>query len=336
VATLGPSAHADDTTSRVVIRGAGSIGRRHVEVFARTGATVSLWPVRTNTRGAEASASVELLDDETGPAALAAADLAVIATTTSRHVTDATEALSAGSRQVLVEKPVAVDVLEAAPLRDHERAGDVWVAAPLRAYEGFRHLAKLVPDIGTPVSAHVWCQSWLPDWRPAQDYRQSYSARRSEGGALRDLVHELDYVQQLLGDPSLMGARLEYSGPLDIEAEQAATLLWSTPTATITCRLDYVTRPSARGIVLRGPNGSLEWDVNLGRVTHSRHDGHAEERFFADDLDRDLTMLTQARAALELSPGSDEASRRAAGAPATLAEGCSVLELCDQARGIRR
>jgi predicted dehydrogenase len=317
----------------VVIRGAGSIGRRHADVFVRAGAAVGLWPVR---RGAAPAAGIELLDDTTGPAALATADLAVIATTTSRHVADATTALDAGSRRVLVEKPVAVDLADVGPLRDHARSDDVWVAAPLRAHAGFRHLATLVPDLGAPVSAHVWSQSWLPDWRPEQDYRQSYSARMSEGGALRDLVHELDYVEHLLGEPQLIGARLEHSGPLDIEAEQAATLLWSTKTATITCRLDYVTRPSSRGIVLRGPSGSVEWDVLSGRVIHRHSDGLVDERVFAEDRDRDATMLTQARAALELPPASDPYVRRAAGAPATLAEGCSVLALCDQARGVSR
>ena len=338
MATLEPSARADDSNSRVVIRGAGSIGRRHADVFARSGATVGLWPVRPESGGAGTAIpdGIERLDDNTGPAAMAAADLVVIATTTSRHVADAMHALDAGARQVLVEKPVAVDASDAARLRGHARAADVWVAAPLRAHAGFRHVASLVPHIGTPVSGHVWCQSWLPDWRPTQDYRLSYSARRSEGGALRDLVHELDYVEQLLGKATLMGARLEYSGPLEIEAEQAATLLWSTGTAAVTCRLDYVTRPAARGIVLRGPSGSVEWDVNRGRVAHLGEDGRADERVFAEDLDRDRTMLTQAQAALGLSPRSDQGTRRAAGAPATLAEGCSVLELCDQARGMSR
>ena len=54
-----------------------------------------------------------------------------------------------------------------------------------------------------PLSAHVSCQSWLPDWRPGRDYRESYSARADEGGALRDLVPELDYATALLGRPEL-------------------------------------------------------------------------------------------------------------------------------------
>ena len=62
---------------------------------------------------------------------------------------------------------------------------------------------------------------------------------------LRDMVHEIDYAGVLFGRPDLVGGRLETSGPLDIEAEQAATLLWTTRDRfTVTARLDYVTRPT--------------------------------------------------------------------------------------------
>ena len=102
----------------VVVRGSGSIGQRHARVLASVGAQVSLWPVRD--RGSAASdadpaTGARLLDDSTGPAALAAADLVVVATDTSRHVPDAILALDAGARRVLVEKPVAATAERPAP-----------------------------------------------------------------------------------------------------------------------------------------------------------------------------------------------------------------------------
>jgi predicted dehydrogenase len=310
----------------VVVRGGGSIGQRHARVFGMVGAEVYLWPVR-HRLGND-------LDDTTGPAALATADLVVVATDTGRHVTDTLAALDAGARRVLIEKPVAPDGEDAAPLAAHPRAGDVWVAAPLRAHAAFRHLVTVVPSLGSPLSAHIWCQSWLPDWRPDRDYRDSYSARPDEGGVLRDLVHELDYATVLFGHPTLVASRLDHDGPLDIAAEQAATLLWRTPLATVTCRLDYVTRPPSRGVVVRGPGGSVEWTVATGEVRTTQPDGTTATRTFAEDLDRDAVMAVQARAALELTPDADPAQRHTAGAPATLAEGLTTLELCDRAREI--
>lgn len=334
----------------VVVRGSGSIGQRHARVFRQLGAEVALWPVRDRRLGGartpttDPATGARLLDDATGPGALAGADLVVVATDTARHVADAVAALDAGAGRVLVEKPVAPSAPEAAVLAEHPRSGAVHVAAPLRAHESLRHLAAALRLLGGPLSAHVWCQSWLPDWRPDRDYRDSYSARPAEGGVLRDLVHEIDYATALLGPPALVGAILDHDGPLEMAAEQSATLLWSTPSsAAVTVRLDYVTRPATRGLVVRGPEGMLEWTVATGSVRHTDRSGRVVEQTFPGDLDRDTVMRSQARALLATAPaGSADGQHtdghgRAAlgtGAPATLTEGIAAVALCDAARSL--
>ena len=318
----------------MVVRGSGSIGQRHARVFGQVGADVSLWPVRDRgqTPGASDDATgARLLDDATGPAALQDA-LVVVATDTARHVADAVEALDAGAASVLVEKPVSPTVAAARALSEHPRRSDVWVAAPLRAHEAFRHLRRLVGRLDRGGAAHVWSQSWLPDWRPDRDYRDSYSARPDEGGVLRDLVHEIDYATVLFGPPTLLGASVATGGPLDIDAEQAATLLWRSGRFDVTTRLDYITRPTTRGVVITSPDGSLEWDVVRATVRHTTPDGETTEQVFGHDLDRDIVMGTQARAALELRPSAPLDERLAHGAPATLADGIATVRLCDEAR----
>jgi predicted dehydrogenase len=320
----------------VVVRGSGSIGQRHARVFRQVGADVSLWPVRDRGLAPDAvddATGSRLLDDTTGPATLRDA-FVVVATDTARHVTDALEALDAGAESVLVEKPVAPAAELARALAQHPRRSAVWVAAPLRAHEAFRHLRRLVGRLDRGGSAHVWSQSWLPDWRPERDYRESYSARADEGGVLRDLVHEIDYATVLLGPPVLLGARLATNGPLDIEAEQAATLLWTSGLFDVTTRLDYITRPTTRGVIVTSPGGSLEWDVVRATVRHTTPDGEVTTQAFKHDLDRDIVMGTQARAALELRPTAPLDERIARGAPATLADGIAAVRLCDDARAI--
>jgi predicted dehydrogenase len=322
---------------RVVVRGSGSIGQRHARVFRQVGAEVALWPVRDRGLGPDAVdevTGVRLLDDASGPGALRDT-LVVVATDTSRHVADALEALDAGAEKVLVEKPVAPTADAARTLHEHHRRSQVWVAAPLRAHEGFRHLRRLVGRLQQGGSAHVWSQSWLPDWRPERDYRESYSARADEGGALRDLIHEVDHATVLFGRPVLLGATVETLGPLEIASDQAATLLWRTDRSfTVTTRLDYVTRPATRGVVVRSPDGVLEWDVPRATVRHTTADGEVTEQVFDHDLDRDIVMGTQARAALDLRPSAPADQRIARGAPATLSDGIDAVRLCDEARTI--
>ena len=277
-------------SSFVVVRGSGSIGQRHARVFRQEGAEVSLWPVRDRGLGPDAvdeATGVRLLDDTSGPAALRDA-FVVVATDTARHVDDAIEALDAGAATVLVEKPVAPTEKAANVLADHPRHRDVWVAAPLRAHEAFRHLYRHVGGLGQGGSAHVWAQSWLPDWRPGRDYRDSYSARRDEGGVLRDLVHEIDYASVLFGAPELVGASVATSGPLSIESEQAATLLWTGERV----RRDGAARlhhpAPTRGVVVHSADGLLHWDVVRATVRHTTPDGEVTEHVFDADLDRDI------------------------------------------------
>ena len=180
----------------------------------------------------------------------------------------------------------------------------------------------------------MWSQSWLPDWRPDRDYRESYSARADEGGVLRDLVHEIDYATVLFGPPTLLGASVAIGGPLEIDAEQAATLLWRAGRFDVATRLDYVTRPATRGLVVRSSHGVIEWDVVRAVVRHTTPDGEVMEQLFEHDLDRDIVMGTQARAALDLRPTAPADERLARGAPATLAEGIAAVRLCDAARAL--
>jgi predicted dehydrogenase len=320
----------------VVVRGSGSIGQRHARVFRQVGADVSLWPVRD--RGLEPGATddatgARLLGDSTGPVTLRDA-FVVVATDTARHVADAIEALDAGAEAVLVEKPVAPTADASRALAEHPRRSAIWVAAPLRAHAAFRHLRRLVGRLDHGGSAHVRSQSWLPDWRPDRDYRESYSARSAEGGVLRDLVHEIDYATVLFGHPLLIGASIATRGPLDIEAEQAATLLWRSGPFDVTTRLDYITRPTTRGVIVTSPDGTLEWDVVRAVVRHTSVGGKVMEQVFQHDLDRDIVMGTQARAALELRPSAPLEERVSRGAPATLADGIAAVRLCDEARTI--
>ena len=122
-----------------VVRGTGSIGLRHARVLAEHGVEVRLWPV-TDRRSARTARSRHcVLDDAVEAAALAAADLVVVATDTGRHVADALQALDAGARHVLVEKPAAVRVADLADLVSCSGtlgAASCSVAAPLRAHAG--------------------------------------------------------------------------------------------------------------------------------------------------------------------------------------------------------
>ena len=77
------------------------------------------------------------------------------------------------------------------------------VGCNLRFLPSLQRLKDLIAQgvIGRIVRASFEAGQWLPDWRPRQDYRKSYSADPdSGGGVLFDLIHEIDAAYWILGD----------------------------------------------------------------------------------------------------------------------------------------
>lgn len=312
----------------VAVRGTGSIGSRHLRVLRDLGVRdLVAWPVRPRAVAGPTLGDADLVASATALADRRP-DLVVVATDTARHVDDTLEVLSglpAGSR-VLLEKPVSHTLADGLRLAG---TGDrVNVAAPLRFHAGLGRARDLLAEIGPVTWARIECSTWLPDWRPDRDYRDSYSARPDEGGALRDLVHEIDYACWVLGRPTSLQARLTNTGLLGIEAEEAADVLWTADGgAQVSLRLDYTGRPSRRRLFVQGAGGSVEWDALTARVELRRADGSREVSEHPADLDRDVVLARQSAEALWLvgRPTADSTQL------ATLADGLTVMAIVEAA-----
>ncbi|WP_426298578.1 Gfo/Idh/MocA family oxidoreductase [Arthrobacter sp. R-11] len=317
-----------------LVRGTGSIGARHLRVLQQLGVEkLYAWPVRPGSSlqdRPDIPATAELVDAYPE----APLDLVVIATDTRRHVEDTLEALAQAPGAVLLEKPVAPAAADAKALLEHPRAGTISVSAPLRFHQGFAVAAELLPRLGRITSAQLVSQSWLPSWRPNRDFRSSYSARKEDGGVLRDLVHDIDYPIMLLGAPTQLRSALG-SGILGIEAEESADILWDSP-AAVHLRLDYVTPVKTRSIRIATDQGALVWDVVRNLValewpaTESASAGSVEA-VFGNDADVDTVLARQSLSILQRA-GIDGATTMDRFRPASLEEGVASVAICDAAR----
>jgi predicted dehydrogenase len=250
---------------RILVVGAGSIGARHARNLSMAGASVVITDPdadRAAAVGTECGAEVVTLDlDRLG--AVGSLDGAVVASPTSHH-RDQAEALLAHAGRILVEKPIALDAASARPLLDH--TDRVAVAYNLRFHEPIQRVVDLVDGgaAGTVNNIRLWFGSWLPDWRPAVDYRTTYSARAElGGGVLLDAIHELDLLVWLCGTGphEVLGAAVDRSGLLDIDVEDTVDALVRTargPLANI--RLDYLARRYRRGIEVTGSEATIRID----------------------------------------------------------------------------
>jgi predicted dehydrogenase len=269
---------------RVLVVGAGSIGRRHIANLLTLGADVLAVRQRA-----------ELADElarEFGIATFASLDAAlatrpaaaVIGNRTDQHVEAALAAARAGCH-LYIEKPVAASRAGLTDLEaEVERRGlVVEVGCMWRFHPGLRTVKQLLDDgaIGPVRSAHVFVGQHLVDWRPGRDYRESYSARRAHGGGvLLDLVHELDYLTWLLGRPREVFAFLEHLSDLETDVEDTAELLLRLESGALAhVHLDCVRPVYGRGLELVGADGVLGWDAVRGRVIWERRRPHGRRVF---------------------------------------------------------
>src|SRR5688572_30326857 len=220
-----PSKAVQSVATGVV--GYGSIGRRHAENLLALGIR-RLLIVRRATRQNTAfhpPAEVEVVH-EAEAAIERGVDLAIICTPTRLHFQAAAPFLAAGM-PVLIEKPVAADVAEGRRLQmlaeKHETP--CGTAYCMRYHPAYALARATIQQgrLGKVLYAKAWFESWLPDWHPWEDYRQSYAARSDlGGGVLPTLDHEIDFLSWCLGRPHCISGVSHRSGALEMEVDDTA------------------------------------------------------------------------------------------------------------------
>jgi predicted dehydrogenase len=144
------------------------------------------------------------------------------------------------------------------------------VGCNMRFHPGLRQLKRLLADraIGKVIAARVEVGQYLPDWRPWEDYRQSYSARRElGGGVILDAIHEIDYIRWLLGEVAGTTCVADKVSQLEIDTEDVAAILLRFENGAVEeIHLDYIQRPYRRTCQIIGEDGTLHWDYTAGEV----------------------------------------------------------------------
>lgn len=273
----------------VLVAGAGSIGSRHLRNLRHFGLTRLAVCDPDPGRLAEAAAEFKAEPYCDLEAALQTKPAAVfVCTPPIHHVAQALQAVRGGSH-VFIEKPLSnrlegVDELAQEAAR-HERL--VQVGYNLRFHPAIRKFKQLVEEdaIGKVLWARAEFGQYLPTWRPKQDYRQSYTARRDLGGGIiLDASHEIDYLLWILGLPVELICMAGRVSQLEVDVEDCATILLRfLSAAQADVHVDFVRRTYSRQCTLVGEKGTVTWNWMTGRMELTYPDRTpATLDFFAD------------------------------------------------------
>jgi len=239
---------------KCLVIGYGSIGQRHARILQGMGNTVALL-TKSEIAGWPVFQSVSQAVESWKPGYI------VVANETSLHSNILEQLAELNYRGiVLVEKPLATNVDELGKIP----TGQVYVGYTLRFHPLIQRMRLWACDQSLwTFTAYVG--QYLPDWRPERDYRLSYSARTQDGGVIRDLSHELDYAQLITGHSERTLAAGGHLSSLEIESEDAATILAETERCRLlTIHVNYLDRLPSRWIVANGPKGTMKVDLIKG------------------------------------------------------------------------
>lgn len=192
-------------------------------------------------------------------------DVVFVTNPTSLHY-DTLEKFCGNTKSFFIEKPVfdRTDVDET--IFQKLEGIKCYVACPLR-YNAVLQYVKDNVDSDRVYSARAISSSYLPDWRPGQDYRNTYSAHKELGGGVAiDLIHEWDYLTWLFETPQTCYTIQTKISNLEINSEDVALYIAKTDKRLIELHLDYYGRQTIRRLQLFMPEETIECDIIGGTV----------------------------------------------------------------------
>jgi predicted dehydrogenase len=291
----------------VAVLGAGSVGRRHITNLKALGVRVVAWRERAELAAVLArELEVEVLpklDD-----AIAAADAVVVATATDRHLAPALAAARM-DRHLFIEKPVAHATTGLADLRAATGHLVVEVGCQLRFHPALRHLRDRIAsgEDGRILTFRAAVGQRLSDWRPGTDWKRGYSAAASRGGgALFDLIHEIDLVNWLVGKTACVYAELTPATDPGLAYDAIANLTTtSIDGISGQIQMDMITPGYRRDLEIIMENAFYRFDYPSGTLRRTDPDGTARVFAVPDDFDRNAMFLDHMRHFLHRIAGPD-------------------------------
>ncbi len=265
-----------------LIIGYGSIGERHALLLNQLGHSVHIVSKR-DIKDFPCYRSIEEAFKKKG------FDYIIISNETCNHYKSFLKLNELGySGKLLIEKPV---FLKPCPV---PRSGfeNVFVAYNLRFHPVIQKLHELLN--GKEIySVQVYVGQYLPSWRPGTDYTKCYSAFREQGGGvLRDLSHELDYLNWIAGGWERVAAIGGKFSDLQIDSDDVFILLLEMarcPVASV--QMNYLDRKARREIIITLKNHSIKADL-----IHSTLEIDGKMSRFK--VDRNMTYIDQHKAIL--------------------------------------
>lgn len=292
---------------KIVIFGAGSIGKRHSKVINKLmpNVTIKFFRHQKKNFGIATEDDFYTIDEvlDFSP------QIAVIANPAPFHIQFAQTLAEAGIN-LLIEKPLSNSISGVIELIEtcKKNKNTLMVGYNLRFSPSLQQFRKLLNEqiIGEIFSIRCEAGRFLPDWRVGTDYRSSVSAKKElGGGVLLELSHEIDYLKWIFGEISWTMATLTKQSNLEIDVEDNAHLIFGfkpnqkSREIIGVVNLDFFRQDQTRVCTAIGEFGSLRWDGLKGKVEIYTKTTEIWKELFVNKSEMDETYIFEWKNFLE-------------------------------------
>lgn len=317
----------------ILVVGAGSVGKRHVQNLIYLKCSVSIVDTRKDRRD-QAKGIFDLMGCySTLDHALKSCcyDGVIIATPTKYHIDDCL-VLIQKKIPVFVEKPLSMDAQEAYIIKREMIKSSFnkvllgytyrwW--SPLKVFKDWLD----TNEIGKPLHARFVMSANLEDWHPWEPYQEFFMAHKElGGGALLDESHFIDLMYDFFGLPDRLVSTVSKKSGLQISSDDEVDVIAQYKSGlNVTIHLDLYGRPHEKYITVVGELGTIKWSfdpnsVQKSKVAEQKWEtvlfGQERNDMFIHALQEFLTIIDN-----DSQPKT-----------CTIDDGCAVMDIIDSIR----
>jgi len=255
--------------SKIIIIGFGSIGKRHYNNLKKLGQKdISIYdPYQKNIE--KRIKTIEKIN----VSILQKFDIAFICNPNNHHISTATLSVKAGCH-LFIEKPLSHSLRGVKNLSQICQRKKIinMIACNMRFNPCLKFIKKYLSDkkLGKIYGIHFDTGYYLPFWRPNQDYRKNYAAKKSTGGGMiLDGIHSFDLVFWLNNFAPVKKSNIIFdkTSNLKIETEDNFIAAFNFKNKTLgSVRGDYLQKSYSWTCKIVGEKGNLTWDIKENSV----------------------------------------------------------------------
>lgn len=248
---------------RIIIAGAGSIGKRHAGNLQALGYN-NIAFLRRSKEVVKEFPDILVYNDLENVVS-SRKDLLLVCSPAPFHLELASRALD-HLDNIFIEKPISHNWsgVETFLKKIEKNKAKIWIGYDLRFDTGLQQVKSWINSkkFGPPLAIRIEAGQYLPDWRQEQDYSISITAQEQLGGGVfLELSHELDYARWLLG-PVKKVAGMMGNVSLKMDAENIGIALLEFQSGVFgSVHLDCLQRSMSRNCKVICSKAVIHWDA---------------------------------------------------------------------------